>query len=1128
MGLLSGAKKAVLKRVHDLIDDQVTKKLEPFLEVGTGPDGQVCSDFVVDECGDMSIENMIVKTSVANEALAKKGLPLRVAMMRAKRIAIDIPWENFTSGVWKLEVLGLSVLLHPLEREGWDLDSLRQAKEASVEVAVAALIKKLKALDDVHKKPNSFIESIKHQLSRHVDITVTVRDIHIRMEREDGMRVGAPQFCAGFVLPSMSVTTHKADAGLETVLKMGKAGVYVHHGKSGGICVSAAARSAGAVSPLAACRASGVASGVASPSPTDKDQATFFIDQNRMRDDMGKIAADAGSWDAGQWFFLFAGADEGSDCLSATVTMDSTHSDEPGKFDYERPLQITSCHVGVLSVQATEMQLASFMSITTHLSEYKLWSSFQIMRQVMQLPSATGAAGDDEKSARARLLWRVACRAVTYSLDKAKVKTSNLTQILWQAKAYKKAYAEFLSGSGLTDKTIVSADARCRARSEQASGRQAALLEYEDLLPVDTLAWCRLVAQNHTIKEQKKNASFSHSFSRSFSQTFGRASSAGADGDGEKDGGLHADESIDESDDIERMEALESVVTSDPRLQEAPDRYVSRAVDIRIHRFKLQLLRSLDVTEQIEQGLGYRNFTGTRGVELMTLTVSGVHVRSRVVKSIGRTVNLVVTSIVSRAGRAGNGGHPNAPPKPLVLRFDDSMYGGAVPDSMLGGSIEHPGSIDDFLSARREALRGYLSRAGSFAYRRLPSLARGGRRGGSGETTEDEGASNASAAMCVFTLASSNPDAPNEMAVQIAKVFVEYSPPFWIALEAFLRPVERVKWASQLGETSMLRVRHSKLYRACDKLMKEAWHTPQIKIMTVFMELSDFLGLPTARHKLDVSMSGFEFKLLSEKDDSTEEIMRAELPPMKISKAPRVGQPMPPVQTMQIQFLEPINVESIIEKGAFARVLSINTNGGAYSSFSRLGGTRDILHADVQSLHQEVQMLEAERERLTLQRDQLRSASLASALGVVESQAKAVPAGYGSPLYASPAMQGAVAPTASAVAAQEAEASAARQELQQRLASIEASVGEVATYVRETKGRHRIRRGMRSFSLFSPRASKKDVRDNAGFSAVPTPVKASGTPLKRHTQTVAVQEPTASALSKTNDADLTIARGDAE
>ena len=152
MGLISGARGIFMKRVHDFIDTQVTKQLKPFLENGIGQDGAECSDFVVDEQGDMSLENMIVKPSVVNDTLIKAGSPYRVTMVRAKRIAVDIPWENFSTGVWKLEVEDLMVVVRPNERGCWTVDDLKKAKEASVESALAALVKKLKSLDAKPKK----------------------------------------------------------------------------------------------------------------------------------------------------------------------------------------------------------------------------------------------------------------------------------------------------------------------------------------------------------------------------------------------------------------------------------------------------------------------------------------------------------------------------------------------------------------------------------------------------------------------------------------------------------------------------------------------------------------------------------------------------------------------------------------------------------------------------------------------------------------------------------------------------------------------------------------------------------------------------------------------------------------
>ena len=208
MGLISGARGLLLKQVFAFIDAQVTKRLEPFLamaevELPSG-DRVRYSDFVVDDQGDMSIENMVVDIAVANEALQKEGLPFRVSTFSARRIAIDIPWEDlFTgsaAGAWRLDVDGLMVVMRPLERERWCLASLRKAKEASVEAALAALIKRLKAADETGGKKGGWFESIKQRLFSSVNLTVRIKDVHLRLERAASQGDGLPAFSLGFVV----------------------------------------------------------------------------------------------------------------------------------------------------------------------------------------------------------------------------------------------------------------------------------------------------------------------------------------------------------------------------------------------------------------------------------------------------------------------------------------------------------------------------------------------------------------------------------------------------------------------------------------------------------------------------------------------------------------------------------------------------------------------------------------------------------------------------------------------------------------------------------------------------------------------------------------------------------------
>ena len=84
--VFQGVKNAVKSRIRDLIDSEITKQARPFMEMGVGPDGQDCSDIVINEDLDISIENMIVKTSLVNETLMKQSSPFRVSMVSAKRI----------------------------------------------------------------------------------------------------------------------------------------------------------------------------------------------------------------------------------------------------------------------------------------------------------------------------------------------------------------------------------------------------------------------------------------------------------------------------------------------------------------------------------------------------------------------------------------------------------------------------------------------------------------------------------------------------------------------------------------------------------------------------------------------------------------------------------------------------------------------------------------------------------------------------------------------------------------------------------------------------------------------------------------------------------------------------------
>ena len=107
--------------------------------------------------------------------------------------------------------------------------------------------------------------------------------------------------------------------------------------------------------------------------------------------------------------------------LEAKVKIDNSDKLKPSSFAYAAPLQVTSVRVGHIKLQATEAQLAALMSLTAHGADFKLWSSYGIIRE-----QVVGKEG----RAPSRLLWKAAARAVTAALAKGgKVKTSNLAQV---------------------------------------------------------------------------------------------------------------------------------------------------------------------------------------------------------------------------------------------------------------------------------------------------------------------------------------------------------------------------------------------------------------------------------------------------------------------------------------------------------------------------------------------------------------------------------------------------------------------------------------------------------------------------------------------------------------------------
>ena len=702
-----------------------------------------------------------------------------------------------------------------------------------------------------------------------------------------------------------------------------------------------------------------------------EETSAFFHSQNTIRDRLQRLTDASRDWVPARWL-LFLGPPDSSILVSMHDRLEPQE-----RFDYQSPVRTVELLIGEVRGHANEVQLAALMSLSAHMSAYTLRYRYGTARCMLNLP-ATGVPP------RAR--WRAAATAVTLALQKGgRVSTGNMYRLLLDAKDYKTRYCELLVGSGLSAKEMISSVAVQQARQDRRVGEPLleALQRHEDVLPVHTLAWCRLVARKHAIAILRKRGNASRAKSRTSWRASWRASWREGDDGMEEEEGL-AD---DESEEIAKLEAVEAMPPAvDPRVEHAPEGYITCVVAVEIGRVELQLSRTLNDVERAKQRVGEASVPrGVDDIGLLHAAVSLSRARVRAIKGAGTQTCLGITSIAVHSGRAGSANHVDALPAAPILR----MHGGIITDAMLGGRLTYPGRIQDFILARQQQNKSMLARGftavfGDVSAASVPSspapggaavctdaLLESADRKGSpedGVVAEGEGAPEskpASApAVLLTSLSPSSTASPKELWMRTAMWHLDYSPPFWIALDAFLRPMERAKWSSQLGATAMLRAKHSKIYRACDKLMKEAWHMPHLKIMTIFMELSDLLGLPSSQHKLDVCLGGFRCVLMSEKGTSTEELMLATLPPLRITKTPRVGEPLPPKHSMAIDFDGPIEVETTMEKNAFARVLMINTNGGPYQAFSRLHGTRDTLLGDVQKLHKEIAHLELETARL--------------------------------------------------------------------------------------------------------------------------------------------------------------------
>lgn len=257
----------------------------------------------------------------------------------------------------------------------------------------------------------------------------------------------------GFVLPWCDVDTVMTKQGMETSVRVGKAGVYC------GACSNDEEMESvleGAVSKVLSNGGGNLKKRMSSleKNMVVGQQATFLVAQNAVRDKMQALTEKTAKWSNDRWFFCLATTEASTDdgkpaAVTALVSTDLVGKANADHFSYEKPIAKQCIEIFDCELHASESQFAALMSLSTHAAEYKLWSNHVIMRQLLAVPA---------EGVPPRLRWKAATRAVQNSIKKGTAQTSfgaDLTKIIHSAKLYKEAYAEFCSSAGYKENTAI-------------------------------------------------------------------------------------------------------------------------------------------------------------------------------------------------------------------------------------------------------------------------------------------------------------------------------------------------------------------------------------------------------------------------------------------------------------------------------------------------------------------------------------------------------------------------------------------------------------------------------------------------------------------------------------------------
>ena len=220
--MFTNAKTAVLSAVQRLIDDQITKRVAPYLATGEF-EGEVRSDVVVNDHNDISIVNCVARPSAVDALLAENELPFHVITASCTLIHIDIPWENLTTGDWVLTIEGLSVVIAPKEREYWSLSDVRAVKERIINKDLEILLKRLKELTEKAPRPSLF-QTLVRKFTANMKPTINLKDVHLRFERLGDVAV---PYSFGFIMSAMEVSSVTDEEGLQqTEISLSGTGLY--------------------------------------------------------------------------------------------------------------------------------------------------------------------------------------------------------------------------------------------------------------------------------------------------------------------------------------------------------------------------------------------------------------------------------------------------------------------------------------------------------------------------------------------------------------------------------------------------------------------------------------------------------------------------------------------------------------------------------------------------------------------------------------------------------------------------------------------------------------------------------------------------------------------------------------